>query len=733
MTPNIPSSQGIGARAAAFFARLTVAGKLLLVAGIVIAALLISGFSLIMLQAHGVVSELSTESGKAQAEGDASDVEVKLNEIAASAQAMATGLTNDFATGRSDRATMTSVIKPYVDSSPLVLGAWYVGEPDAADAGYVGTPGNSPKGHFMPYWLRQDGKIVLEQTPADDGYDSEYYKVPHGEGHATLVEPYAYAANGKTATMASFAFPVKRGDHVIGVAGMDVELDVISASLAKIKPFGVGNVMLLSAGGTWVAHPDADKRMKAYADPGKDVVNRVLQSGQTESFSYTDKDGTDMVRFVATVDMGKVGKRWAVISDVPASVIAAPAVSLGWKLVLTGLVVAAGVLIGLLYATRRIVGGPVRRVSDVVDRLARGEDLHIPEQERQDEIGTLARAAEVFRQAAADRTAAEARNAAEQREVTAKIGAGLAALREGDLTATIDGTFPPAYAELKTNFNDALHALAQLIGAVTETAVGIRTGSTEIAQASEDLARRTESSAASLEETSAALTQIDERLRASSEAASRTVARANGAITVVGIGRGVADEAVGAMTRVSDSAKGIDGVIEGLDKIAFQTRVLAMNAAVEAGRAGEAGRGFAVVADLVSALAMRAEEEAGRARDQLTATQADIVSAVDMVQRVDNSLAEIAGEVTSVHELLDQMVEENRAQASAIGEITTAVAAMDHATQQNAAMVEETSAAARNLQSESDTLADKASAFRTESGFHPAPVRGQPQLSAVLH
>jgi methyl-accepting chemotaxis protein len=251
---------------------------------------------------------------------------------------------------------------------------------------------------------------------------------------------------------------------------------------------------------------------------------------------------------------------------------------------------------------------------------------------------------------------------------------------------------------------------------VSESAASISTGSQEIAQASEDLARRTESNAASLEQTSAALVQMETRLKATATASVSTVARADQAMATVDSGRTTADGAMQAMGRVSGSAKGIDDVIEGLDKIAFQTRVLAMNAAVEAGRAGDAGRGFAVVADLVSALAMRAEEEAKRARDQLSVTQSQIVTAVDAVGKVDIALAAISSDVGEVNKLLAGMASDNQAQSSAITEITAAVSSMDKSTQQNAAMVEETSAAARNLTLEVGNVASAAAQFTVAHG-----------------
>ena len=297
--------------------------------------------------------------------------------------------------------------------------------------------------------------------------------------------------------------------------------------------------------------------------------------------------------------------------------------------------------------------------------------------------------------------------------VTGAVGNGLTALAAGDLTAKITSDFPAGYDVLKRDFNTAVSSLGKIMMAVSESSQTVLAGITEIAQASEDLARRTESNAASLEQTSAALVQIETRLKASAQSSVSTVARADQAIATVGAGRTTAVEAVAAMTRVGSSAKGIDSVIEGVDKIAFQTRVLAMNAAVEAGRAGEAGRGFAVVADLVSALAMRAEEEAKRARDQLGVTQTDIDTAVKAVERVDAALNGISVDVGAVHELLGTIAVDNQAQSSAVTEISSAIASMDRATQQNAAMVEETSAASRNLAEEMTGLADRMAQFRT--------------------
>jgi methyl-accepting chemotaxis protein len=429
---------------------------------------------------------------------------------------------------------------------------------------------------------------------------------------------------------------------------------------------------------------------------------------------------------------------WVVATGVFNSEINEAVARSAWNLAIVVVLILAALAAVILTISNSITA-PLKHITTRMGSLAEGDtQADIPGTERGDELGGMARALLVFRDNAIAKSFAEAVQAksdADQKAIVSLLSEKLEALSEGDLTSTLHDGVPADYVALSNNFNTALANLRDLIGVLAEGSMRIETGSHEIAAASDDLARRTESNAASLEETSAALSQMNTRLRSSAEAADRTVTSAQQAIGVVGSGRSTAEQATAAMIRVSDSARGIDSVIEGLDKIAFQTRVLAMNAAVEAGRAGEAGRGFAVVADLVSALAMRAEEEARRAREQLTATQTDIVVAVDAVKNVDSVLQQISGSVEQVHEFVESMASDNRAQSSTISEIASAVNAMDHSTQQNAAMVEQTSAAARNLAGEVATLSRQSARFNVGSDSSagvrkPVPVASRSRPSA---
>lgn len=301
--------------------------------------------------------------------------------------------------------------------------------------------------------------------------------------------------------------------------------------------------------------------------------------------------------------------------------------------------------------------------------------------------------------------------AAERNAAISTLDEALARLANGDLAEDVSG-LPAAFSSLEQSYNQTLVNLRTTIGSVVDASGTIQNGSRDIASASDDLARRMESNAAALEETAAALMQIEDRVRATASGARETLAIADEALVAMEHGKDGVNNAVNTMNLVHESARGIDTVIEGVDKIAFQTRVLAMNAAVEAGRAGESGRGFAVVADLVRALAMRAEEEARRAREGLSATQSDIATAASVVNEVNSALQAVAAKFERVHALIAQMTQDNTAQSSAISEINQAVGSMDQSTQHNAAMIERTAVSANSLRDDAVRLAKQAGGFQ---------------------
>ncbi|PZR34997.1 MAG: hypothetical protein DI526_08575 [Caulobacter segnis] len=383
--------------------------------------------------------------------------------------------------------------------------------------------------------------------------------------------------------------------------------------------------------------------------------------------------------------------------------------------------------------TRARLLQPLSVLGGYMGRLADGDyEREPPFRNRQDELGGMARAIGVFRQAALDRRQArldqdaerdanerERRAADRQREeadaerqaVVRNLAQGLGRLAEGDLATRLETPFPPAYEELRGDFNAAIVRLAQTLGAITQSAANMRSGSEEIASAADDLSRRTEQQAASLEETAAALDEIAATVHKANEGARTAASVVSQAKADAEQSSDIVSRAIAAMGQIQASSEKIGQIIGVIDEIAFQTNLLALNAGVEAARAGESGKGFAVVAMEVRALAQRSAEAAKEIKALISESGTQVASGVELVNRTGETLSRIVGEVVRVHGLVGDIARSSEEQSTGLRQVNTAVNQMDQVTQQNAAMVEETTAATHSLRSEALELARRVGEF----------------------
>ncbi len=308
---------------------------------------------------------------------------------------------------------------------------------------------------------------------------------------------------------------------------------------------------------------------------------------------------------------------------------------------------------------------------------------------------------------------AERKSMAEaQALVVDSLRVGLASLSEGDLTVSIDTVFAAEYEELRRDFNAAAHHLAEAISAVIDNAVSIQSEAGEIANAADDLSKRTEKQAATLEQTAAALDELTSSVQSAATGAgeaNKVVTEARASAEASGI---VVREAVTAMGEISASSDKISKIISVIDDIAFQTNLLALNAGVEAARAGEAGRGFAVVASEVRALAQRSSEAAREISELISTSSGHVKRGVDLVGQTGDVLRKIVISVTDISARVSEISASAQEQSAGLAEINIAVNQLDQVTQQNAAMFEQTTAASHSLTREAEALSATTAKFR---------------------
>jgi methyl-accepting chemotaxis protein len=359
-------------------------------------------------------------------------------------------------------------------------------------------------------------------------------------------------------------------------------------------------------------------------------------------------------------------------------------------------------------------------------------DVAIAGTDRSDEIGTLAMAIDQFRldglekrrleseasearqMREAERGQAESLRAAMNTQLTTVVSAvagGLSRLADGDLLHRINAPFAAEYEKLRADFNDAVTKLHATIADVSGATDTIRAGSSQIASASDDMARRTEQQAANLEQTAAALDQITATVRRTAEGAVQARKLVQTAREDSERSGDVVGRAVDAMTSIVQSSAQIGNITGVIDEIAFQTNLLALNAGIEAARAGDAGRGFAVVASEVRALAQRSADAAREITSLIKMSGSQVKTGVELVDEAGKSLNRIATQVSTIDGIVAEIAASAQEQSTGLTQINTAINAMDQATQQNAAMVQQSTAAASSLATDSDHLSSLIARF----------------------
>ncbi len=277
-------------------------------------------------------------------------------------------------------------------------------------------------------------------------------------------------------------------------------------------------------------------------------------------------------------------------------------------------------------------------------------------------------------------------------------------LAKGNLGIRIEGDREGSFLRMQKDFNDALTTLSHSMSLIMNSGQRVSLTSTELERSSQDMAKRAEDNAATVEQTSTAAEKVAASIRqvvANAKAADEATRRVRQSAQKT---KDVSNETENSINAMTDASAQINRVVKVIEDIAFQINLLALNAGVEAARAGDAGRGFSVVASEVRALAQRSQDAVSEISEVIEQNNRSVEVGVEQVGLSRKALENIILEVEVASEQISDIAEAVEKQSIGIEDVNNAVRSIDRSAQTNAASLEEMTASSMALNEEASTL-----------------------------
>ncbi|UBR49347.1 cache domain-containing protein [Halomonas sp. FeN2] len=284
-------------------------------------------------------------------------------------------------------------------------------------------------------------------------------------------------------------------------------------------------------------------------------------------------------------------------------------------------------------------------------------------------------------------------------------------IADGDLTQ-VTQLSPKDQQSLLFNINRMREALAETIGDIHLGASQVNSGVEQIVGVNEELSTRTEQQAASLAETASSMEQLTATVKQNAEHADHARTLATRAADSAQRGSDSMSTVITTMATINESATQMSSIVNTIDGIAFQTNILALNASVEAARAGDQGRGFAVVANEVRQLASRSAAAAQEIKTLIEASDSKVVEGSRQVSDTGDVINGMVADIKQLSTLVQEISAATIEQSSGIEQVNQAVTQMDQMTQQNASLVQQSNHATQTLAQLSAQLRQLVAHFR---------------------